>query len=186
MISSYIEELIIQNYLLGHSRDEIAEETGVAPGSVSNKVNDWKKRIVAPDIEELRRFAVNLRNSGVKQCAKGLRFLQLLKGLKIIIENDDIDSDLEVMRFGLEELKQLWLTVTEIASSRNESREDAVSFFIKDVEENYYDKLRFEDKVKEKRNELAMLNTQLNTRTKSVHAAIHRTFTSFSLPERYY
>jgi len=386
LISSYIEELIIQNYLLGHSRDEIAEETGVAPGSVSNKVNDWKKRIVAPDIEELRRFAVNLRNSGVtmKQCAKGLRFLQLLKGLKIIIENDDIDSDLdslaffvneiyikckeegmnptvvtawisdlidfstenygylyensktnlkmisngnqnseeriltsvsvisdfiekkkkelvdlskngkriseeinqyevqrrelvekirileqesqsiilyrntfmklsnilmkdceidikkdlepinklfsdfkdngydvtiiveeytkavklkwdiaqneaqmrayqkqltslqnniktyesllnihkknwdtyqqlEVMRFGLEELKQLWLTVTEIASSRNKSREDAVSFFIKDVEENYYDKLRFEDKIKEKRNELAMLNTQLNT-----------------------
>ena len=386
MISSQVEELIIQNYLSGHSRDEIAEETGVSPGSVSNKINDWKKRLAAPDIEELRRFAVNMKKSGItmKQCAKGLRFLQLLKGLKIIIENDDIDSDLdslsffvneiytkciergitptvattwitdlldfstenygylyenakngmkmvsnndnptgrketltfvsvisdfiekkkkeigdlsknekkiskeinqyelqkgelvekigaleqesqsiivyrdtfrkldnilleecgidlkkdlgsfsrlfsdfkengydaasivaeynqaikleleiklaeaqiqeyqkqltglqnnigfyqsvldnnrknwdiyqqlEVMKFGLKELKQLWLTVTEIATSRDKSRGDAVSIFIKDVEDNYYDKLQFEDRVKEKRTELAMLHEQLH------------------------
>lgn len=97
MISGQVEELIIQNYLSGHSRDEIAKETEVAPGSVSNKVNDWKKRIAAPDIEELRRFAVNMRKSGMtmKQCAQGLRFLQQLKGLEIIFENDDIDSDLD-------------------------------------------------------------------------------------------
>lgn len=385
MISSQVEELIIQNYLSGHSRDEIAEETGVALGSVSNKVNEWKKRLAAPDIEELRRFAVNMKKSGItmKQCAKGLRFLQLLKGLEIIIENDDIDSDLdslsffvndiytkckergisptvvttwitdlmdfstenygyvyenakngikmsskenqtgrkepltcvsvisdfiekkkkeigdlsknekkiseeinqyelqkgelvekigaleqesqsiivyrdtfrkldnilleecgidlkkdlgsftrlfsdfkengydvttivkeytkaiklrlditlnesqigayqkqltslqnnirfyqsvldnnrknwdiyqqlEVMKFGLKELKQLWLTVTEIATSRDKSRGDAVSIFIKDVEDNYYDKLQFEDRVKEKRTELAMLYEQIN------------------------
>jgi hypothetical protein len=33
---------------------------------------------------------------------------------------------------------------------------------MKDVEDNYYDKLKFEDRVKEKRSELEMLNTQLN------------------------
>ncbi len=106
MISSQVEELIIQNYLSGHSRDEIAKETGVAPGSVSNKVNDWKKRIASPDIEELRRFAVNLRKSGMtmKQCAKGLRFLQLLKGLEIIIEKEDIDSDLDSLAFFINEI----------------------------------------------------------------------------------
>lgn len=106
MISSQVEESIIQNYLLGHSRDEIAEETEVAPGSVSNKVNDWKKRIAAPDIEELRRFAVNMRKSGVtmKQCAQGLRFLQLLKGLGIIIEKEDINSDLDSLAFFANEI----------------------------------------------------------------------------------
>ncbi len=106
MISSQVEELIIRNYILGHSRDEIAEETGVAPGSVSNKVNDWKNRIEAPDVEELRRFAVNLKKSGMtmKQCIKGLRFLHLLKGLKIVIENDDIDSDLDSLSFFINEI----------------------------------------------------------------------------------
>jgi hypothetical protein len=122
LISSQVEELIIQNYLSGHSRDEIAKETGAAPGSVSNKVNDWKKRIAAPDIEELRRFAVNMRKSGMtmKQCAKGLRFLQLLKGLGIIIENDDIDSDLDSLAFFINEIytkcKERGITPTIVTS----------------------------------------------------------------------
>jgi hypothetical protein len=41
--------------------------------------------------------------------------------------------------------------------------ENPIAFFIKDVEDNYYDKLYFEDRVKEKRNELAMLQEQLNS-----------------------
>jgi len=385
LISRQVEESIIQKYIDGHSRDEIARETGASTGSVSNTVNEWKRRIEAPDIEELRRIAVNMRKSGItiKQSIKGFRFLQLLKGLGITIENDDTDSDLdslgffvneiykkcneygitptavttwmidlmyfstenygylykkdknrikmlseenqtgrkesltlvsvisdfieqkkreledlvkkrkeiaeeidqyklqkrgleeqirtleqesrsiilyrdtfsklsnvlmrdceidlkkdlepftklfndfkengyevnsivseynkavklkweikqnqaqinedqkqlsdlknhidfyksfldshrknwytyqqlEAMKYGLKELNQLWLTVTEIAKIRSQSREDAVSIFIKDVEENYYDKLGFEDRVREKRNELAMLTEQLN------------------------
>ena len=82
------------------------KKLGVAPGSVSNKINEWKKRIDAPDIEELRRFAVNLKKSGMtmKQCIKGLRFLQLLKGLEIVIENDDIGSDLDSLSFFINEI----------------------------------------------------------------------------------
>ena len=72
------------------------------------------------------------------------------------------------MKFGIDELKQLWLTVSEIARDIGDPLKDfdmienPVAFFIKDVEENYYDKLKFEDRVKEKRNELALVNTQLN------------------------
>jgi hypothetical protein len=122
LISSQVEEIIIQNYLSGHSRDEIAEETGVAPGSVSNKVNEWKKRLASPDIEELRRFAVNMKKSGItmKQCAKGLRFLQLLKELGIIIENDDIDSDLDSLSFFTNEIyikcKEVGITSTVVTA----------------------------------------------------------------------
>lgn len=106
MISSQLAELIIQNYILGHSRDEIAQEIAVAPGSVSNKVNEWKRSIDAPDIEELRRIAVHMRKSGmtIKHCVKGFRFLQLLKGLGITIENDDIDSDLNSLSFFVNEI----------------------------------------------------------------------------------
>ena len=122
MISSQVEESIIQNYILGHSRDEIAEETGVAPGSVSNKVNEWKRRIEAPDIEELRRFAVNIRKSEmtIKQCIKGFRFLQILKGLEITIETDDIDSDLDSLAFFVNEIykkcKEKGMTPTVITT----------------------------------------------------------------------
>ena len=106
MISKLIEELIIQNYIHGHPRDEIAEETGVAPGTVSNKIKEWKRKLEAPDIEELRRFAVNMNKSGmtIKQCTKGFRFLQILKGLGIAIENDDIDSDLNSLSYFVNEI----------------------------------------------------------------------------------
>ena len=106
MISKLIEELIIQNYIQGHSRDEIAEETGVAPGTASNKINEWKRKLEAPDIEELRRFAVNMNKSGmtIRQCTKGFRFLQILKGLGIAIENDDIDSDLDSLSYFVNEI----------------------------------------------------------------------------------
>ena len=40
----------------------------------------------------------------IKQCIKGFRFLQLLKGLEITIENDDIDSDLDSLAFFVNEI----------------------------------------------------------------------------------
>ena len=113
--------------------------------------------------------------------------------LNIHRKNWDTYQKLEVMKFGIDELQQLWLTVSEIARNRGDPLKDfdmienPVAFFIKDVEENYYNKLKFEDRVKEKRNELATLNAATkHKQTKSLYAANHRTFTSFSLPERYY
>ncbi len=114
------------------------------------------------------KFDIIQKESQIQACVNELTALEkniaaYKSLLSIHKQNWDTYDQLKVMKFGLEELKQLWLTVTEIASSRDKPREDAVAFFIKDVEENYYDKLQFEDKVKEKRNELAMLNAQLNS-----------------------
>ena len=47
------------------------------------------------------------------------------------------------MKFGLEDLKQLWHVITDISISRGIDSLDAVSIFIKDVEENYYEKTPF-------------------------------------------
>lgn len=47
MISKDTEELIIRKYLQGYSRDEIAEQTLTATGTVTNKINEWKRRIGA-------------------------------------------------------------------------------------------------------------------------------------------
>jgi hypothetical protein len=66
------------------------------------------------------------------------------------------------MGFGLKELGQLWLTISEIAKANIIPAEQAVSKFLKDVEEQYRDKLGFEDKVNEKRNEILQLNNQVN------------------------
>ncbi len=78
----------------------------------------------------------------------------------------NIYHQLETMKFGLKELKQLWNTILEITEANNISYEEAVSKFIKDIEKNYDDKLGFEKKVKEMKDELALLNNKvINCRT---------------------
>ncbi len=66
------------------------------------------------------------------------------------------------MGFGLKELKQLWHTIREIAEANNIPPKEAVSKFLKDIDEQYDDKLGFEFKVKEKEEELAQLKNKIN------------------------
>ncbi len=78
----------------------------------------------------------------------------------------NIYQQLEAMKFGLKELKLLWNTILEITYANGISYEEAVSKFIKDVEKNYYDKLEFEKKVKEMKDEVTSLsNKVINCRT---------------------
>ncbi len=51
----------------------------------------------------------------------------------------------------------------EIADANNILRTEASSKFLKDVEEQYDTKLGFESKLKEKREELVVLNNQINS-----------------------
>jgi hypothetical protein len=74
----------------------------------------------------------------------------------------DVYSQLKAIEFGLKELKQLRYTILEIAGENNISRTEASSKFLKDVEEQYDTKLGFESKIKEKREELVVLNNQIN------------------------
>jgi hypothetical protein len=68
---------------------------------------------------------------------------------------------LEGINFGLQELKQLLYTITEIAESNKISTDDAVSKFLDDIEKEYDNKLGLEKKVKELKDELALLNNQV-------------------------
>jgi hypothetical protein len=72
-----------------------------------------------------------------------------------------IYSELEVMKFGLKELKQLWLAIREIAGENKIALDEAVSKFLKDIEEQYDNKLGFENKTNEKKHELALLNKEI-------------------------
>ena len=52
--NSTIKSLAIQGFLSGKSRDQIAKETGISTGKISYIINDWKRRIGIPNIEEVR------------------------------------------------------------------------------------------------------------------------------------
>ena len=72
---------MIQRFLSGKSRDQIAKETGVSTGKVSYIINDWKRGIGISDIEEIRAFAITVKKSGMSmaQCVEGYRMFHLIK-----------------------------------------------------------------------------------------------------------
>ena len=64
--------------------------------------------------------------------------------------------ELEAMGFGLKEFKLLWHTINEISDANNISPFESVNKFLKDIEEQYDDKLGFETKINK-------LQTEVNT-----------------------
>ena len=70
------------------------------------------------------------------------------------------------MGFGLKELKLLWYTAREIAKANNIPQDEAVQKFLKDIEEQYDDKVGLESKVQKLQFEVNRLKQQeINSRT---------------------
>jgi hypothetical protein len=72
-------------------------------------------------------------------------------------------NELEAIGFGLKELKLIWSTINEIAAANNISVHIAVQKFIQDIEEQYDDKLGFESKIENSRDEFNRLNREVNS-----------------------
>ena len=71
-------------------------------------------------------------------------------------------NELEAIGFGLKELKLIWSTINEIAAANNISVHLAVQKFFQAIEEQYDDKLGFESKIENSRDEFNRLNQEVN------------------------
>ena len=71
-------------------------------------------------------------------------------------------NELEAIGFGLKELNLIWSTINEIAAANNISVHLAVQKFFQAIEEQYDDKLGFESKIENSRDEFNRLNQEVN------------------------
>ena len=71
-ISHEIKTKVIRECLIGKSRNEIALETGLATGSVSNIISQWKKGLQDPQYQDVRELAVQSRRleMSLTDCAR--------------------------------------------------------------------------------------------------------------------
>lgn len=104
---------MIQGYLNGKTRDQIAQDVGISQGTVSGIIKEWSTRIGIPIAEEARNFAVTVRKSdiSIKECAEGHRMIKLLKSLGIYGEtythgsNDgkerDVNKEIILFIYGI-------------------------------------------------------------------------------------
>ena len=84
-----LKRTVIQPYLRGVSRNEIASRTGISQESVSNITKGWKTGLGYPEPDDLRDLGIMLQNSGMTapQCAVGLRIAHIMQSLGIDEEN---------------------------------------------------------------------------------------------------
>jgi septal ring factor EnvC (AmiA/AmiB activator) len=149
----YYELSIIHLWLQGKTRDEIAEESGISQGKVSNIIANWRNRLGKSDADTIREFAKELRleELTVENCAIGFRTSKTLQKLniaeaeieqfltsiyefsqKIDMENDNLrDCLIEIARLSHE------LPISDLPNYMQRKREEKEKLEkkIKDLEE---------------------------------------------------
>ena len=89
IITSHEKLAVIDDWLSGESRIDIAKKHNIGNGTVYNIIQEWSNGIGAQLADRLREIAIKLKQNGltVSDCAKGLRMLMMLK--KYGIEDDE-------------------------------------------------------------------------------------------------
>jgi predicted nucleic acid-binding Zn-ribbon protein len=87
-----VKTLVIQQWLQGRPRNDIAAENGVSSGAVTNIVNEWRYNLGFAVADELRELAVTMRKVGITaaQCALGFRIATVM--LRIGVKEDALES----------------------------------------------------------------------------------------------
>ena len=87
-----IKSLVIQQWLKGKPRNDIAADNGLSDGAVTNIVNEWKHNLGFSLADDLRELAVTMKRVGVTapQCAVGFRVAMIM--LNMGIKEDDFES----------------------------------------------------------------------------------------------
>jgi hypothetical protein len=87
-----IKSLVIQQWLQGSPRNDIAADNGLSSGAVTNIVNEWRHGLGVAAADELRELAVTLKRIGISaaQCALGFRIATII--LKTGIDEDSFES----------------------------------------------------------------------------------------------
>ena len=82
---------VIDDWLSGESRDDIATRHGIGSGTVYNIVQEWSSDFVFQRADKLRELAINLKKNRltVTDCARGLRMLMIFSKHGIKDEEED-------------------------------------------------------------------------------------------------
>ncbi|MDP9288758.1 MAG: hypothetical protein M3P08_11250, partial [Thermoproteota archaeon] len=79
-VSDATKRAVIEEYLRGKSRDQIAIDLRIGTGTVSKIISEWKTGLDYPIADELRELAIGLRKLGISasRYAEGARIASYL------------------------------------------------------------------------------------------------------------
>ncbi len=86
------KSLVVQQWLQGKPRNDIAAENGVSSGAVTNIVKEWRNNLGFAVADELRDLALTMKKVGITaaQCALGFRIATFM--LNVGVDEDSFES----------------------------------------------------------------------------------------------
>jgi hypothetical protein len=84
-ISENVKSAVVQQWLQGKARDLIAADTGLSTGAVTNIINEWRRGLSYPLVDELRELAITFKKIGITatQCALGFRLATIILNIGV-------------------------------------------------------------------------------------------------------
>jgi DNA-binding transcriptional MerR regulator len=159
------KSLVIQAWLNGEQRDKIAVDYGLAAGSVTNIVNEWRAALGFPTADALRELAVTLRRIGITaaQCALGFRTATLM--LRIGVKEDSFESFILNV---YNRCKDIGLSPQNIASHLADLLEFSKTVPLSKIPDYVKEKTNEKRKLQEKIEDLGVIIENLQDETSDV------------------
>ena len=192
IITSHEKLAVIDDWLSGESRIDIAKKHNIGNGTVYNIIQEWSNGIGAQLADRLREIAIKLKQNGltVSGCAKGLRMLMLLK--KYGIEDDENE---ERVTYFLKEIytkcQEVELTPQKVFDYIGDilkfSSEISISQIPKFMKQRIEEKEKLENDVQElfkKRDELLEIIEKTKDEIqglRSIKETMTKTYTNFTI-----
>src|SRR5919106_2941895 len=87
------KQKVIELWLSGYNRDEIAQRADISTGAVTNIAKKFEEDIGKPDAEAYRELAKSIRAADLypAQCAVGLRISNIFKKIGLDPETDNVE-----------------------------------------------------------------------------------------------
>jgi len=152
-----IKFLVIQQWLQGRPRNDIAAENGLSSGAVTNMVNEWRNNLGFAAADELRELAVTMKKVGITaaQCALGFRISTIM--LHVGVDEDSFE------RFILDvyhRCKNIGLSPEDISSYLQDLLEFSTTVHLSKIPDFIKEK---EDEKRKLGQEIEKLREQIET-----------------------
>ena len=152
-INEQTRKQVVQQWIIGDSRDKIAIDNDIGEGTVSSIVNDWKRGLESSEYESVRELAVQSKKQGIalSDLASRFRLYSIIK--KSGANEDQIESFISnctISGAGVEVLPpekiiELVNQLFSISKSQSILLEKVPDYIQQKLEE----KLKLEEQIKE-------------------------------------
>jgi hypothetical protein len=167
--AEHIKSAVIDAWLMGKTRDNIASEFNVSTGTVSNIIEQWQNMIGVYDATNLRELGVALKKAGLtpSKCVDGLRITNILNQLGI--DKDHFFDFVNKLYGGSRKEKLEPSNIIRFVKTLNAFPEiNTLNDIPQYINKKRQEKIKLDEDINYKKHEIEKLDQEINRKRKDI------------------